>query len=244
MPRAGEQALEQKNGHPLIKGFLETSFLDWPGAISTVVFLPGCNFRCPFCHNFQLVSDPGSLMTHELDQVVDRLRPFVGWIDGVVISGGEPTLHPGLADFATLFKDMGFKIKVDSNGTNPQVLEDLRERGLLDMVSMDLKAPLDPVSYRRATGVSPDMDNIKRSLAFLKESGIEHELRSTIWPDWHGPEELQAMAEDAKGCQRWTLQLLDPTTAWNPEAMGDGKPYTSKDIEELQRTIADPVCAK
>lgn len=129
---------------PVIKGFIETSFLDWRGLISAVLFLPGCNFACPYCHNFTLVSDPDSLMSLPLDSVLDRLRPFVGWIDGVVVSGGEPTLHPGLEELLGLIHQEGFQVKLDTNGYRPEVVKRVVEAGLVDMVAMDVKAPLEP----------------------------------------------------------------------------------------------------
>ncbi len=226
---------------PPIKGFLETSFIDWPGYISAVIFLPGCNFRCPYCHNFTLVSDPDSYQTLELDYVLSRLRPFVGWIDGVVVSGGEPTLHPGLPRLLELIKAEGFAVKLDTNGSRPQVLRRLVEGGLVDMVAMDLKAPLDEFAYGRAAGGAVDLEAVRSSLEYLKACGIAHEFRSTIWPDWHGPRELQVMARELAGARRWTLQALNPETAWNPQALGDGKPYLSEELARLQADLADRV---
>lgn len=229
-------------GTPPLKGFLETSFVDWRGQISAVVFLPGCNFACPYCHNYMLVSDPDSLETFALDDVLDRLRPFAGWIDGVVVSGGEPTLHPGLAGLLAAIKAEGFAVKLDSNGHRPKVLKDLADRGLVDMVAMDIKAPLENLAYRRATGRTVDLELVRESMEFLKTSGMPHEFRSTIWPDWHDEEALRAMARDLVGCQCWTLQALNPENAWNPEALGPGKPYSAEDLARLQHEIADPIC--
>ena len=125
-----------------IGGLQQTSTLDFPGLVSAVVFTAGCNFRCPYCHNYQLVRAPESLLSLPADGVLARLRPFAGWIDGVVISGGEPTLHAGLAELCAAIKGLGFAVKLDTNGHRPQVVEALAARGLVDMVAMDLKAPL------------------------------------------------------------------------------------------------------
>ncbi|MBU2547522.1 MAG: anaerobic ribonucleoside-triphosphate reductase activating protein, partial [Proteobacteria bacterium] len=133
-----------------IKGFLETSFIDWPGQVASVLFLAGCNFRCPFCHNHGLVLRPDDYPGLSWNSIRDRLARFPGWIDGVVITGGEPTLSPGLADLAREIKDMGFQVKLDTNGGRPEVLAGLIEADLLDHVAMDVKGPLDDVSYARA----------------------------------------------------------------------------------------------
>lgn len=227
---------------PEIKGFLETSFIDWRGAIAAVVFLPGCNFACPFCHNHQLVSAPEMYQTLEMDDVLARLKPFVGWVDGVVVSGGEPTLHPGLAELCGAFRAAGFKVKLDSNGARPEVLADLARQGLIDMVAMDLKAPLQDLAYRRAAGRPVDLAAIRRSMDFLIHSGLAHEFRSTIWPAWHGEEELKQMAASLAGCQAWTLQALNPENVWRREELGPGGPYTAAELAQLQAAIADPVC--
>ncbi len=229
-------------GPPPVKGFLETSFVDWRGQISAVVFLPGCNFSCPYCHNYTLVTDPDGLETFALDEVLDRLRPFAGWIDGVVVSGGEPTLHPGLAGLLAAIKAEGFAVKLDTNGHRPGVLKDLARRGLVDMVAMDVKAPLEPLAYRRAAGRPVDLERVRASLEFLKASGLAHELRTTVWPDWHGEAELGAMARDLAGCQCWTLQALNPDNAWDRSALGPGRAYAAEELARLQRQIANPVC--
>ncbi len=227
---------------PPIKGFIETSFLDWRGFISAVLFLPGCNFACPYCHNYTLVSDPDSYLTLDFEDVLARLRPFVGWIDGVVISGGEPTLHPGLGAMMEELRRAGFKVKLDTNGSHPKVVRELCEAGLVDMVAMDLKAPLEPMAYARAAGKPVEVERVRATLDFLRASGLAHEIRSTIWPSWHGPQELAAMAETVRGCQAWTLQALNPSTAWNREALGEGDPFGSDELARLQAGLADTAC--
>lgn len=237
-------AVKAAGGLPEIKGFLETSFLDWRGSIASVLFLPGCNFRCPYCHNHQLVSAPESLLSLPADGVLARLRPFAGWIDGVVISGGEPTLHAGLAELCAAIKGLGFAVKLDTNGHRPQVVEDLAARGLVDMVAMDLKAPLEQAAYDRAAGRPVDLGRIRRTRDFLIASGLAHEFRSTIWPAWHGRAELEAMARDLTGARAWTLQALRPESAWDHQALGEGKPYDAQELALLQRELADPVTGR
>ncbi len=225
-------------GLPEIKGFLETSFLDWRGRISAVLFLPGCNFSCPFCHNYALVTDPDSYETQPAEYVLGRLRGFVGWIDGVVISGGEPTLHPGLPQLIKAIRAEGFGIKLDTNGYRPEVVRSLVESGSVDMVAMDVKAPLEALAYRRATGKAVDVARVRQTVEYLKSCGIDHEFRSTIIPAWHGQTELEQMGQSVRGCQTWTLQAMNPQTAWNREALGRGEVYTAEDISRLQSELA------
>lgn len=226
---------------PVIKAFLETSFLDWPSKIAAVLVLPGCNFRCPFCHNFELVSDPDQYESLPFQGIMDRLELFTGWIDGVVVSGGEPTLHPGLAKMLSAIKEAGFLVKLDTNGYRPWVIEELVAAGLVDSVSMDIKAPLDPASYRQATGRLVELDRIHRSIEFLKSSGIDHEFRSTIVPAWHDQAAIKAMAAPLVGAARWTLQAMDPATGWNREVMDGLTPFKPEELNRLQKSFADPV---
>lgn len=226
---------------PEIKGFIETSFVDWAGSVAAVVFLPGCDLDCPYCHNHALNHDPDSLLSLSLEGVLERLRPFKGWIDGVVVSGGEPTLHPGLGDLLRVFRAEGFATKLDTNGCRPGVLEDLVDRGLLDMVAMDLKAPLEDLAYARVAGRPVDLKAIAASVEFLKTSGVRHEFRSTLWPGWHGEAELRAMGQVLRGCQAWTLQAVNPATTRRPELFQPGASYGQEDLARLQERLARPV---
>ncbi|MCB2189562.1 MAG: anaerobic ribonucleoside-triphosphate reductase activating protein [Deltaproteobacteria bacterium] len=222
---------------PPIKGFLETSFLDWRGLVSAVLFLPGCNFRCPFCHNFTLVSRPEQYQTLELSLVLERLKTFTGWIDGVVITGGEPTIHAGLPALIRVLRSSGFKVKLDTNGYRPGVLESLLDQGLLDMVAMDLKAPLEPLAYARAAGGAVDLERIGRSVRLLQDSGVAHEFRTTLLPAWHPEPELAKMAVTLAGARRWTLQAMNPATAWNQKVLGQLPAYAPEEMDRLRQTF-------
>ena len=137
---------------PTIKGFLETSFVDWPGQVAAVVFLPRCNFRCPYCHNHGLVLHPEGLQSWSLEGILDHLDGYRDWVDGVCVSGGEPTIHPGLPDLLGALRDSGWATKIDTNGARPDVVAGLLDAGLLDALALDLKAPLEPIPYRRNSG--------------------------------------------------------------------------------------------
>ena len=162
-----------------IAGFQKTSFVDYPKIVSCVVFTPGCNMRCSYCHNKHILS--GNIPEVDELAVLDYLRKRVGVISGVVVSGGEPTLQNDLERFVTVVKNMGYKIKLDTNGTNPEVLKSLCEKGLVDYVAMDLKAPIE--KYSEICCAEIDVSKVKESIEYLQSNGIAHEFRTTFCPE-------------------------------------------------------------
>ncbi len=201
-----------------IKGLIETSFIDWPGQVCSVVFLGGCNFRCPFCHNHELVLSPGKLPGRSIDFVIEGLKPYVDWIDGVVVSGGEPTLNDELPAMCDALARAGFMVKLDTNGTRPEMIESLIEAGLIEAASMDLKAPLaDPFLHRRLTGVKADLQAIRRSIDLLLASDIEVLFRTTFVPGVMTEAHLEAIAEEIPGAETWRLNHFRPLTCLDPE---------------------------
>src|SRR4030067_630720 len=151
-----------------IKGFLETSLVDWPGKICSVLFLPRCNFRCPYCHNHPLLLHPEHYSSIPLRHFLKRLYSLEEWIDGICLTGGEPTLHADLPLLVSRFKRRGFLVKLDTNGSNPRMLGQLIHARGIDFVSMDVKAPLDSFTYRRAAGLPVDLNLIRQSIDPLK----------------------------------------------------------------------------
>lgn len=162
-----------------------------------MVFLPGCNFRCPFCHNHALVLDPKHLETWPLDLVLAKLAGMKGWVDGVCVTGGEPTLHEGLPDLLRVFRREGLLVKLDTNGSRPGVLRDLLAVGLVDAVALDLKAPLEPVPYRRNAGPGSDPDAVAETLGLLATWSGWVDVRTTVHPDLLSRDELLRVAETA-----------------------------------------------
>ena len=191
-----------------VKGFLDVSFVDWDGKISAVVFLPSCNFRCPFCHNTNLVLNPEKLEAIPFDYIMDHLEKQKGWIDGVCITGGEPTLHASLPELCSRMKTMGFLVKLDTNGTNPSMLKSLMDRQLLDYVAMDIKAPLTLEKYSRSTGTNVEslLENVKESIRLLMNSCITYEFRTTVVPTIHKEEDIKQICHSLKGCRKYVLQ--------------------------------------
>lgn len=183
------------------KGWVRTSLIDFPGHIATVFFTNGCNFRCPMCHNADLVLRPGELPTVPDADIWTFLEKRAGKVTGVVITGGEPTLHPELLDFLRRVRALGYAVKLDSNGYRPEVLAAMLDAGLLDYIAMDLKAP--PEKYALLAGLpNLDVTRIERSLALLVSCGVPCELRTTVVPGMLDADDIEAGA-------RWLATATD-----------------------------------
>lgn len=180
---------------PDIKGFIETSFVDWPRRVAAVIFLPGCNFRCPYCHNHKLVLEPESFGSWDLNWIFERLEQLRGWVDGVCVTGGEPTIHADLGKLLRQFKERGWEIKLDTNGARPAVLSDLLSKNLIDAFAIDVKAPFESIPYRNNAGPKADPLKVKKSLELTASSGKSINIRTTIHPDLLSIEELLRLAE-------------------------------------------------
>lgn len=221
---------------PPIKGFIETSFLDWPGKVCSVLFLPYCNFRCPFCHNHVLVTASESLETISLDTVLNRLLSMREWIDGVCISGGEPTIHQGLAEIIKPLREQGFKIKLDTNGTQPDILRYLITEKYVDEVAMDVKGPLNDASYSACAGVSVPVGLIRKSIDILLENRIPYTFRTTVVPLLLPEDKVYEMAEQLRASSGLTLQNFNPTDPMDT-ALKKEKPYSEKKLAEIQENV-------
>ena len=174
-----------------IAGLQKCTLLDYPGKVACTVFLPGCNFRCPFCHNFELVENPETMMEEE--ELLCFLQKRRGLLEGVCITGGEPTLHPGLPQLLEKIRDLGFSVKLDTNGYRPDVLRELIGRGLVDYVAMDVKNG--PDAYAATCGLSClDLAKIEQSICLLVDGEIDYELRTTLCHPLHSVQSVQTMA--------------------------------------------------
>jgi len=194
-----------------IKGVIDLSFVDWDEKISSVLFLPSCNFRCPYCHNVSLVLHPETEETTPFERVEEYLKKHRTWIDGVCITGGEPTLHGDLPDLCSKLKEAGFLVKLDTNGTNPMMVKALLEKGLVDYVAMDIKAPLMVEKYSKAIGVNADklLEKVKETVRILLASKIDYEFRTTIVPTLHKDKDIEEICRSIKGCKKYVLQKFD-----------------------------------
>lgn len=219
-----------------IKGFLETSFVDWPGALCSVLFLPYCNFRCPYCHNHPLIFHPERYPSFSFEDILGRLNAFKDWIDGVCITGGEPTLHRDLPGLIREIKQNGFLVKLDTNGSNPHMLETLIEAGEIDFVSMDVKAPLDPFRYRRSTGLSIDLSLILRSIEILKKEKVDYQFRMTVVPGLHGEGDIKHLGDQLRAGRRLILQNFTPENPLDP-LLKKTSPYDPTVLKEIEREV-------
>ena len=187
-----------------IGGLQKFSLADFPGTIAAIVFCRGCNFRCPYCHNPELV-DPRRYATPiSQTEIFQFLSLRKGQLQGVVVTGGEPTLHGDLPDFLSGIRDLGFSIKLDTNGSNPRLLKAILEEGLLDYIAMDIKAPL--ASYGRVAGVSVRTGDIEKSIALIIKSGIPHEFRTTYLEPLLSLQDVKEITELVRGCRLFVLQ--------------------------------------
>lgn len=194
-----------------VKGFIDVSFVDWDSKIASVLFLSSCNFRCPFCHNVNLVLHPEKLDTIPFEYLEEQFERHRGWVDGLCITGGEPTLHSDLPQLCHKLKKLGFQVKLDTNGTNPIMLKELVDGKLVDYVAMDVKAPLTVKKYSEATGVETDrlLENVKESIRFLLESNVDYEFRTTVVPSIHSLEDIEQICVSLVGCNKYVLQKFD-----------------------------------
>lgn len=219
-----------------IKGFLETSFLDWPGKIASVLFLPSCNFRCPFCQNAPLVLKPQHLKTWPLPEVLQRIKELKDWIDGVCITGGEPTLQETLPDFIRIFKKRNLLVKLDTNGSYPHMIENLLKENLVDAIAMDVKAPLEEISYARLTGVPVDLKSIKKSIDVIRKSSIEKIFRITVVPKMLTEEDIYRVAEGLYPLNRLVLQQFSPENTLDSKLKHE-RPWPQEKFEQVQRHV-------
>ena len=184
------------------QGHIKSSFIDYPDKISTVVFLGGCNFRCSYCHNSSLVNNQGDDISEE--DILKFLEKRKKMIDGVCISGGEPTLYPDIYDFIIKVKKLGYLVKLDTNGTNPVLLKKLIDNNLLDYVAMDIKAPLN--KYEEVTVKKVNIKDIVTSINIIKNSSIDYEFRSTVCSELLSKKDIIDIGKSLEGSKKYVVQ--------------------------------------
>lgn len=216
-----------------IRGFQKASLVDFPGVICTTVFTGGCNFRCGYCHNRELVLNPGNLPKYDKREILQYLVKCTGKIDGVCITGGEPTLQKDLTPFIKQIKALGLKVKLDTNGTNPEKLEELIALKLLDYVAMDIKAPLH--RYYLVAGVRCEAGKIQKSIEILAGSGIEHEFRTTLVPLLTEGDIFEIREMIPK--ERYVLQQFRVTNTLIDPALQDMAPWPPEMVKKIAAVV-------
>ncbi|MDD5504567.1 MAG: anaerobic ribonucleoside-triphosphate reductase activating protein [Candidatus Omnitrophica bacterium] len=221
----------------LIKGFQESTLTDWDGNIACIIFLGRCNFRCGFCHSKMLVDGFDDIDTIPFERIAEYLSKKSGWIDGVVITGGEPCLHQqALIDLINQIKELRFPVKLDTNGSNPVLLEKIIKNGLIEYVAMDIKAPLRGKEYSRAVNVNVNIDDIILSKDIIINSGLEHEFRTTVVPGIIDKNNILDIAREIRKARKYCIQQFVPRDTLNPGFMSL-KPYKAEDLYEMADSV-------
>ena len=220
----------------IIAGLQKMTLTDFPENVACILFLKGCNFRCPYCHNSELIDykiDDNYILKEE---VFDFLKKRQGVLDGVVISGGEPTVNKDLPKLIKEIRDLGFKIKLDTNGTNPQMLKELLEDGLIDYVAMDIKNV--PRKYLETAGLSEKnqqiLENVQKSINILKKSKINHEFRTTIMKKYHNIEDLEEINKLIGKDEKYFIQNFEDSEYVLDHNI---EPFSEKELKEIKNKL-------
>jgi len=217
-----------------IGGLQKTSLLDYPGEISAIVWTIGCNFRCPFCYNRDIVlGNVKSISTQELFSFLEKRK---GLLDGVVITGGEPLLQDDIFDFCKKLKKMSYLVKIDTNGTFPEKLKELIEKRLIDYVAMDIKAPKN--KYGKLTNVKVNIKKIEESIKVLQNSNMDYEFRTTFVPELLIKDDIIEIGKWLKNSKKFYLQQFKPISPMISDKMEYKSPYSDKilidSLEEIK----------
>lgn len=226
----------------IIGGLEKLTLIDYPGKLSAIVFTQGCNFRCKYCYNPMLVLPSSDGECHHNNEkkgqfrisendLFDFLKKRKGKLEGVVITGGEPTLHPDLPEFIGKIRDIGYDVKLDTNGSNPDMLRYTINKNLLDYVAMDIKSDAD--NYKITVGLDIDFNKIQESVNIIKEAGIPHEFRTTCVPGFHNEEIIANMAKLIAGADKWYLQNFKSDTELMDKSLKGKPPFSSSQMQKF-----------
>lgn len=217
-----------------IHGFNTLTLLDYPGHLGATLFVGGCNFRCPFCQNAGLVLSPQTEPYIEEEEVLSYLKKRSGILEGVCITGGEPTLYQNeLPGFISRIKELGYLVKLDTNGTNPDLIKSLRESGLIDYVAMDIKSSR--ANYGKVAGVKDmDITPVCRSVEYLMASGMDYEFRTTVVRELHDTEDFKSIGKWLSGCRAYYLQAYKDSE--NVIQRGFS-PYSREEMDDFCRLL-------
>lgn len=212
-----------------IAGLLKSSLIDFPGYVAAVIFTQGCNFRCGFCHNPELLDITDNSKLLDTEEILKFLEQRKGKLDGVVITGGEPTMQSELYAFIKKIKELGFLVKLDTNGTNPKVLKQLLENECIDFIAMDIKGPLE--NYESICGKT-NLISIKESIDLVKNSGLEYEFRTTVLPFYHKVSDFELVGELLKGAKKYTIQGFRPQITLESD-LKTQRPFNLDELKEI-----------
>ena len=214
----------------LVGGFQKCSMIDYPDKLSAIVFAQGCNFRCPYCHNPELVLPEKFNVPMREDEIIDFLKTRVGKLDGVVLTGGEISLQKDLFEFAKKVKDLGFLIKLDTNGSKPDVIKKFLDEKLVDYFAMDIKTSSKKYNMFFATKIN--FSNILNSIKIIMNSGIDYEFRTTVVKTLLDKDDFIEIGELIKGAKKYYLQKFVPTKLFD-ESYVNAETYSDEEFEEI-----------
>ncbi len=218
-------------------GFQKMTMLDFPGNVACTVFTPGCNFRCPFCHNSLLVTRMNENEIYTEEDILSYLKKRQGVIDGICISGGEPLMHDDIFEFVSKVKELGFLVKIDTNGSYPDKLEKLIDSGNIDYVAMDIKNC--PDKYAETVAVPGfDFEPVRKSVQLLLEGKINYEFRTTVVKEFHTPQDMVMIGELIKGADRYFLQHFIESEGNIQQGL---TPFCKEEMEKLRQTVSEYV---
>lgn len=219
-----------------IGGLQKTTLIDYPGKLAATVFLIGCNFRCPFCYSSELVLPEKIKKQPRIPEkdFFKFLKERRGLLEGIVICGGEPTINKDLPQFIKKIKKLGYLVKLDTNGSNPEILKALIDEELIDYIAMDIKQSQ---NYDRAAGVKVDLKKIRQSIKLIKDSGIGYEFRTTVVPTIHTKADIIQIAKDIKPAKKYFLQNFRPEKTIDPK-FEKIKPYSRDFLLSIQKEIS------
>lgn len=218
----------------IIGGVQKTTLVDFPKKVAAIVFTQSCNFRCGYCHNPELLQMVTSKDYTSQEDFFKFLETRKGKLDGVVITGGEPTLQSGLYDFVKTVKDMGFEVKLDTNGTNPEAVENLLKSNLVDYFAMDIKAPIE--KYSLVTGVNVNKENILKSIDLIMNSGIPYEFRTTVVRSQLTFDDFESIGRMISGADAYYLQKFIPSKTYDEKFMTETT-YSDDEFKEICKTL-------
>ncbi len=217
-----------------IGGLQKFSLIDYPGKICAIIFTQGCNFKCGYCHNPELVNPEQFISALDEKEIIYFLKQRQGKLDAVCVTGGEPLLQKEILKFIKKIKDLGFLVKLDTNGTRPEILSKLIKGNLLDYIAMDIKAPLE--KYEKIARAKINLENIQQSIKIIMNSDIDYEFRTTIVKSQLSPAEIKKIAQLIQGARLYIMQKFVATKANNPEFLKQ-KTYTDAEFENLRKEL-------
>jgi len=220
----------------IIGGLQKVSLIDYPGKVSVIIFTQGCNFHCPYCHNPELVDFNGKVTPITISSILDFLRERKDLLDGLVISGGEPTLQANLPHFMGNLKSMDLLVKLDTNGSRSDMIKDLVLHKLVDYIAMDIKGPLR--KYTEIIRRPVNLEDIKNSIEIIMNSDIQYEFRTTLLPYFHSEDEIHDIGRLIEGAELFCIQGFNPKSKTLDPAFKSERPFTHKELENLKEIIA------